>query len=300
MPPDPAKRPGCPGLSGGKRKRIFVRILVTGLNGIIGWNIFRKAAELFPETLGTYREEHSALRGLQVKRLEADSVETLSLLLQSYQPQVLIHSWAMCDLDLCEQIPSMAERINIEGTRNLLAAASEISCLKRFVYVSTDHVFDGEDGNYGEEDIPVPKHVYGRTKLAAEKLVRDSSLPWQILRPGLVIGDSLQGRKGPRDFLLTRIRAGKPTHYFTDEWRSPIDGETLAARVMAVACSEETGIFHIAGEEVLNRYELAQKIALENGYSTERVFPRLREEDRWAAIRPKNLSLKSTRTFREP
>lgn len=272
-----------------------MKVLVTGLNGIIGWNIFRKSAELFPETTGTYRVYHSRLEGLNVKRLEAGSPQELETLFQECSPEILIHSWAMCDLDLCEQMPEMAEKINIEGTQTILEAAAGIQTLKRFVYISTDHVFDGESGGYNEEDIPRPKHVYGRTKLAAEKLVQDSGLEWQILRPGLVIGDSLQGRKGPRDFLLTRIRAGKPTHYFTDEWRTPIPAPEMAARVMAIACSDETGIFHVAGSEVLNRFELAKKIALENGFDTEHVFPRLRQEDRWASIRPKNLSLKTLR-----
>jgi dTDP-4-dehydrorhamnose reductase len=272
-----------------------MRILITGLNGIIGWNIFTKASELFPGTLGTYREAHPRLEGLNVSRLEVDIPEALETLLGDFQPEILIHSWAMCDLDICEQFPAMAEKINIEGTRNLLAAVSRLQSLKRFVYISTDHVFDGETGNYSEEDVPRPKHVYGRTKFAAEELVRASGLPWQILRPGLVIGDSLQGRKGPRDFLLTRIRAGKPTHYFTDEWRTPIPAPEMAARMMALACSEESGIFHVAGTEVLSRYDLAQRIARENGHTTEHVFPRLRKEDLWAAIRPKNLSLRSLR-----
>ncbi len=276
-----------------------MKILVTGLNGIIGWNIFQKAAELFPETIGTYRVYHSRLEGLNAKRLEPDSPRGLEELFRETAPEILIHSWAMCDLDLCEQMPEMAEKINVEGTKQILNAAAGIKSLKRFVYISTDHVFDGESGDYSEEDVPRPKHAYGRTKLAAEKLVQDSGFEWQILRPGLVIGDSLQGRKGPRDFLLTRIRAGKPTHYFTDEWRTPIPAPEMAQRVVSIACSKDTGIFHVAGDEVLNRFELAQKIALENGFDTGQVFPRLRREDRWASIRPKNLSLKTVRPLKK-
>lgn len=272
-----------------------MKILITGLNGIIGWNIFKTVSALYPQTLGTYREFHPRLETLNVRRLEVDGPEAFETMAQEFQPEILIHSWAMCDLDICEQFPEMAEKINVEGTRVILKAAAGLKNLKRFVYISTDHVFDGEAGNYSETDLPQPKHVYGATKLAAEKLVQNSGLSWQILRPGLVIGDSLQGRKGPRDFLLTRIRAGKPTHYFTDEWRTSIPAPVMAERVAAIALSEQTGIFHVAGEEILSRYELAQRIALENGFTTEHVFPRLRAEDRWASIRPKDLSLKTLR-----
>ncbi len=272
-----------------------MKILITGLNGIIGWNLFKNISSLFPQTVGTYREEHPGLKNLNVTRLASEDPEALAKLLRAIRPEIIIHSWAMCDLDLCEQIPAMAEKVNVEGARRMLEAASGLESLRRFAYISTDHVFDGETGDYSEEDAPRPKHVYGRTKLEAEELVRACGLPWQILRPGLVIGDSLQGRKGPRDFLLTRIRAGKPTHYFTDEWRTPITGPEMAERMTAIACSGESGIFHVAGREVFSRYELAQKIARDNGYSTECIFPRLRCEDRWAAIRPKNLSLKTLR-----
>ena len=69
----------------------------------------------------------------------------------------------------------------------------------------------------------------------------------------------------------------------------------MAERILAIACSYQNGIFHVAGREVISRYQLAQRIALENGFSTEKVFPRLRSEDKWAAIRPKDLSLKTLR-----
>ncbi len=269
-----------------------LKILVTGLNGIIGWNIYLRAREKY-ETAGTYRKDHPALRSDTIHRVDMHDKKGLEELFQQIRPDYLIHSWAMCDLDLCEQMPEMARKINEEGTANILSAASKLISLKKFIYISTDHVFSGERGEYTENDIPDPKHVYGRTKFEAEKKVQASGLPYLIIRPGLAIGASLQGNKGPRDFLFTRIRAGKTTHYFTDEWRTPIPAELLGQKVVELAVSGKKGICHVAGQELISRFDLAKRLASESGLPTEKILPRLRKEDRWAHIRPMNIGLKT-------
>ncbi len=276
-----------------------MRFFITGLNGLIGWNLFETVRQFYP-VQGTFREWHPRLVSLPVLQLNWEDDHQLERLFSRFDPDILIHSWAMCDLDLCEEIPEMAEKINVTATVKILAAAKKIKSLKRFIYISTDHVFSGEEGNYTEDHVPNPKHVYGRTKFEAEKLVQTSGLSYLIVRPGLAIGESLQGRKGPKDFLLTRIRAKKPTHYFTDEWRTPVRAHELAQKVMQLSVSNITGIVHIAGEQIYNRYELARFIAEENKETAEHIFPRLRAQDRWAAIRPKNLSLKSLRIPSSP
>lgn len=274
------------------RTAMDIRILVTGLNGIIGWNIFQKAAEKY-ETSGTYRKNHPALRGAAIHRVDMHDERELEDLFRNARPDYLIHSWAMCDLDLCEQMPEMARKINDHGAEKIIAAASKCKSLKKFVYISTDHVFSGERGEYTENDRPDPKHVYGRTKVEAEKRVQASGLPYLIIRPGLAIGKSLQGNKGPRDFLFTRIRAGKTTHYFTDEWRTPIPAEMLGEKIVDLAVSDTTGIRHVAGSELISRFDLAKRLAFESGLPTEKILPRLRKDDRWAPIRPKNIGLKT-------
>lgn len=272
------------------------RFLITGLNGVTGWNLFQGiAAE--EACRGTYRKPHRVFNHEKFLRLDFNDPAQLAECIRAWRPTHVIHAWAMCDLDLCEEFPEMAAKVNVEGTRCLLAALREAPELRKVLFISTDHVFDGERGRYTEEDLPCPKHVFGRTRHAAEDLVRASGLPYMIIRPGLVIGRSFQGNKGPRDFLLRRVRGGKTTHYFTDEWRSPIAAGELAARVHALALSDEEGIFHLAGEHAVSRYDLARMLASEEGLPTENIRPRLRAEDRWAHIRPRDLSLASVRKF---
>lgn len=275
------------------------RFLITGLNGVTGWNLFQSAAAQFA-CRGTFRKTHPVFKPEEFTRLDFEDPAAIDECLRKWQPTHVIHSWAMCDLDLCEVFPDMARKVNVSGTSRLIHALSTLPSLRKLVFISTDHVFDGEHGSYTENDSPVPKHVFGRTRREAEILVLESGLPALVIRPGLVIGQSFQGNKGPRDFLLRRIQSGKQTHYFTDEWRSPIRTADLGVRVVELALSDKQGIVHVAGQTAMNRYELARALAVEAGLSTEQILPRLRQEDRWAHIRPKDLSLTSIHAYNEP
>ena len=124
------------------------------------------------------------------------------------------------------------------------------------VYVSSDHVFGG-DGTYNEDSPPCPISMYGRTRVEAEKLVlqRPEAL---IIRTGLAIGPSPNGRTGHLDWLRYRSQRQLPITIVEDECRSVVWVEDLARRVMEIARSGETGIRHIPATRAVSRIELAQ------------------------------------------
>lgn len=268
------------------------RILVTGLNGLIGWHCFLQAGRKF-ETFGTFSRFHAPFKQSSCLYSNLDSKKLIRLLLEKVQPTLIIHARCICDLDVCEIQPDLTERINVEGTKLLLEEAERLGTVKRFCYISTDHVFNGDRGAYTENDAVCPKHVYGRTKVQAEELVKSSRLPYVIVRPGLAIGQSVQGNKGPHDWLLSRLRKGLPSHLFTDEWRTPIWTESLAEKIIDLCMSDRSGIFHIAGSTRINRYELGLALARREGVRITSLGSKLRAEDRWSHIRPEELTLKS-------
>lgn len=268
------------------------RVLVFGLNGLIGWHLFKYCREYF-DCSGTFRRRLPEFSGDAFYRVSLQDEAGLRRMIEKTDPHYVLHAWSMCDLDICESLPELAWKVNVQGTETILRALSAAASLEKMLYVSTDHVFDGGAGPYHEENQPEPIHVYGRTKRAAEELVLGSGIPALVIRPGLVIGESLQGNKGPQDFLLSRLRAGKPVTYFEDEWRTPIRAESLAEECVQLLLSDQTGIFHVTGSQCYNRYELALRLARENGLEPAELMRGSRSEDRWAHIRPENISLVS-------
>jgi dTDP-4-dehydrorhamnose reductase len=174
------------------------------------------------------------------------------VLFDHHRPNILLYCHAVCDVPKCEAAPDWARQINVGYVRRAMKALPEST---RLVYVSSDHVFGG-DGVYDERSHPSPISVYGRTRVEAEQLVlsRPGSL---VIRAGLAIGPSPNGRTGHWDWLRYRTRRNLPITIVHDEYRSVVWAHDLAVRVLQLAESGDTGVRHIASTRVVSRVELA-------------------------------------------
>jgi dTDP-4-dehydrorhamnose reductase len=222
--------------------------LLFGATSIVGFTLARRFPELRPFVPQAAKSDWPALH--------LEDPAWLQALLSTQPPQRLVYCHAVCDVSKCEENPDWAYDINVQHIQRLLEVLPEST---RLVYVSSDHVFGG-DGAYNEESEPCPISVYGRTRVEAEKLVlaRGQSL---VLRPGLAIGASHNGRTGHSDWLAYRHRRNLPITIVEDEYRSVVWVEDLADRIMRFAASDETGLRHIAASQAISRIELAQFLA---------------------------------------
>ena len=233
-------------------------ILLFGATSILGYSLARQ----FPERVEPYGKPG----------------DTPLAVFEQQWPDILIYAHAVCDVPKCEGSPDWAQRINVGHVRRVLAA---LPAHTRMVYVSSDHVFGG-DGIYDEQAEPCPISVYGRTRVEAERFVlqRPGSL---VIRVGLPIGPSLNGRTGHWDWLRYRSDRNFPITIVSDEYRSAVRADHLASRVLQLAASPAVGIRHVAATRVASRIELANHLLslLDKpaGYSTEtrrqRVAPHL-------------------------
>ena len=224
--------------------------LLFGATSILGFNL----ACSFPHRLLPFVSPGSrapSLRGWPALQLEDCSwIETQ---FQRHEPDTLIYCHAVCDVPKCEAAPEWAYAMNVQHVRRLLAA---LPAGMRLIYVSSDHVFGG-DGIYDEGVSPCPISVYGRTRVEAENLVlsRNDSL---VVRVGLPIGPSPNGRTGHLDWLRYRIQRKLPVTIVYDEYRSVVWASDLAHRVMQLIASAETGIRHVTASRAISRVELAK------------------------------------------
>jgi len=104
-----------------------------------------------------------------------------------YNPDIVIHTAALSDVDLCEKEPELAYQVNVLGTENMALACQDSNIL--FVYISTDYIFDGESQEpYRESDASKPINVYGRTKLEGEEKVKSILKRYFIIRTAWLFG----------------------------------------------------------------------------------------------------------------
>jgi dTDP-4-dehydrorhamnose reductase len=225
------------------------QIALFGATSILGFNL----AKLFSDTVIPFTspgKKTPAVRKWLTLNLESPG--WIKAIFDQYQPHVLLYCHAICDVPKCEADPEWAYEINVRHLQRVLQAMPEQT---RLIYVSSDHVFGG-DGTYDECSPPCPISVYGRTRVEAERLVceRAGSL---VVRTGLAIGPSPNGRTGHLDWLRYRTQRELPITIVEDEFRSVVWVEDLARRVISLAKSKEIGIRHIPATRVVSRIELA-------------------------------------------
>jgi dTDP-4-dehydrorhamnose reductase len=226
--------------------------LLFGATSILGFQLARS----FPSKLLPFVTPGSrapALRGWPV--LHLDNCAWIERLVRKHQPSTLIYCHAVCDVPKCEAAPDWAQEMNIAQLRRVLTA---LSAHTRLVYVSSDHVFGG-DGVYHEESSPCPISVYGKTRVAAEDLVlnRRGGL---VIRVGLPIGPSPNGRTGHLDWLRYRIQRNLPVTIVRDEYRTAVWAGDVAARIMGLSESGAIGMCHITSTRAVSRVELANHL----------------------------------------
>ena len=224
-------------------------ILLFGATSILGFNLARQfSKEVVPFT--SPGNTSSSIQSWTALNLE--DPDWIEAVIAKHQPHVLLYAHAVCDVPKCQADPQWAFKINVGHLTRVLTA---LPATVRMVYVSSDHVFGG-DGTYEEFSQPCPISVYGKTRVEAERLVleRPQSL---VIRTGLAIGPSPNGRTGHLDWLRYRTQHQLPITIVKDEFRSVVWVEDLARRVIELASSRVTGIRHISATRAISRIELA-------------------------------------------
>ena len=143
----------------------------------------------------------------------------------------------------------------------------------RLVALSTDQVLAGDRAFASEAVPPRPLHVYGRTKLEGEQAVLAEHPDAAAVRLPLMIGRGHGARGTASESILWSLRAGRSVRLFTDEYRTPVDPESLAAALVTLLRGRATGLFHLGGPERLSRYELGLRVARAFSLPASRLEP---------------------------
>jgi len=226
-----------------------LRILLTGRNGQVGWELERALAPL-GELIATDRST-----------LDLADPDAIRRVVREVKPEVIVNAAAYTAVDKAESEPELAMQINGIAPGVLAEEAKRLAAL--LVHYSTDYVFDGEKSTpYIEADEPNPLNVYGRTKLEGERTIAERGCRHLILRTSWVYG--VRGR----NFLLAiwqKARESGELRVVTDQVGAPTSAalvarSTFAALQRAESVSELSGTFHMTAQGETNWYEFAQAI----------------------------------------
>lgn len=265
-----------------------MRILVTGASGQLGSYLLKELSERRANVTAWNREHTGELFGFRLKQVDLSDQKSTTEAFFEASPEAVIHLAGQTKVKDCFENVEAARRINVDATE-LIAKLSESSSA-RLIFTSTDMVFNGERGNYCEDEPTSPLSSYGRSKSDAERFVGDykSGL---VARMSLMYGVTQSNRPMFFDTLAAKLRAGETSYLFEDEWRTPLDLLTAARLLLSLIETSETGVMHLGGTERMNRFQMGQRLAKHLGCSQSLIQPMLSASAQHTEPRPEDLSL---------
>ncbi len=279
-------------------------LLVTGVAGVVGYNALAYFQKKYPgQVIGIRQEDNWPLSGPGIEACNAEDRAGLAKLFDRYQFRSVLNCAGNCALRSCELDSRLAWRTNVEGLVSLLSIIAEESV--RLVHTSIDLVFAGLDSNssdwlgYREQDAVNPVTVYGKTMVAAERLIADWMPQACVLRISLPMGISFNGHAGAIDWIQSRFKNGRPATLYYDEVRTPTYADCLNRLYEQVLSRKISGLFHAGGPRRLSLYEIAQVINRVGGYDPDLLMGCPRLEAGPIPPRAGNVSLDSSQLARQ-
>lgn len=229
-----------------------MKVLVTGVAGQLGHDVMQELAKREIPAVGTDLKE-----GIPLDIIDEKAVHQV---LQKEKPTVILHcaAWTAVDLAEEEQNKKTVYAVNVTGTENLAKEAAALGA--RFVYISTDYVFNGEGTTPWKPDCTeyAPLNYYGQTKWQGEQMVKQYLSSYFIVRIAWVFG--LNGG----NFIKTMLKVGKNHDRLTvvkDQIGTPTYTKDLARLLVDMIQTEKYGIYHATNEGgYISWYDFAAEI----------------------------------------
>ena len=239
------------------------KVLITGSNGLLGQKlIYQLVGYPSYQVFATSRGENRTLLRKRYEYIPLDITdkEEIDETFNEIKPDIVINTAAMTNVDACEDQKEECWKLNVDAVEYLVNACEKHEA--HLIHVSTDFIFDGEDGPYDEEAKANPVSYYGESKLAAEEIVKAASCKWSIARTVLVYGvvDNMS-RSNIVLWAKGALEKGTDLTVVDDQYRTPTLAEDLAHGCILIAQKGAEGIYNISGDEFMCVIDIVKRVA---------------------------------------
>ena len=246
-----------------------MKVLITGSNGLLGQKLSDLLIAEKVDFLATGKgANRNPSTGVNYQRFDI-TADDYSIIDQ-YQPDVVINTAAMTNVDLCESEQEACLKLNVRSVERLVDACNQMG--SHFIHLSTDFIFDGTKSMYTELDQANPLSFYGNSKLLAEQYIQEHSKRYSIIRTVLVYGIVADmSRSNIVLWAKGALEKKQKIAVVNDQFRTPTLAEDLAMGCYLIADNGKEGIYHICGKDYMNIYELVERVSKHYDLSMENV-----------------------------
>ncbi|WP_341222294.1 SDR family oxidoreductase [Polaribacter atrinae] len=253
----------------------MVKVVVTGSNGLLGQSLLdlllqeKENYEVYGFSRG---ENRSGRNDFSYVSIDITQEENLKKALIEIQPNFIINTAAMTQVDDCENQKAACDLLNVTVVKWLSEISEEINA--HLIHISTDFIFDGIKGNYKETDTANPLSYYGLSKLKSEELLLKSNINYTILRTILVYGKVFDmSRSNIVLWVKEMLEKGKEITIVDDQFRAPTYVKDLAIACKISMDKKALGIFNISSNGLLSVFDIAKEIAVAFNLDTNLIKP---------------------------
>lgn len=249
-----------------------MKILITGSNGLLGQKIVKRCLKHRIPFIATSKgaNRNPDCPDENYIPLDLQQSDEVKKLVAGQRPTAIIHTAALTNVDYCESNPEECYQVNVVASQILYEAAKHIEA--HFELLSTDFVFDGENGPYKEEDAVNPLSVYAKSKVDAEQVLLNDTgnyQNWSIARTIIVYGTGFGlSRSNMILWALEALPKGEVMKLVNDQFRAPTWADDLAYGCVEIILRKQTGVFHLSGpvSRPINKIveEVGQALGLTN------------------------------------
>ncbi|MCW8848584.1 MAG: dTDP-4-dehydrorhamnose reductase [Melioribacteraceae bacterium] len=266
------------------------RILVIGSNGMLGQSVVSllKNSSKY-ELLLASLEDSSVEENIAYTKVDIGNKKDVKKMLLGFYPDYVLNFAAFTNVDKCESEKELCWNANVNALEYL--AKYCVPTNSQLIHISSDYVFDGQNGPYSENDLPNPISYYGRSKLAGENIIKRFNIPSTIIRTNVLFGATKYGRPDFVKWVVDSLSGNKKINIVTDQYNNPTFLDDLALMIKTIIDKSKIGLYHIGGSEQLNRFEFTKKITDYFSLDFNLVTPILTKALNQPAPRPLNSGL---------
>ncbi len=247
-----------------------MRLLITGINGLLGQNLVKEFShdhgisgiDLNP---GIYPESES----ITVAQLDLNKTADLKRHILETAPDALIHTAAYTNVDKAEDDRDLASAINAKVPEELALICSEQNI--PMIHISTDYVFNGDQGPYREADNCDPRGHYAESKYAGEQAVLKLGGQVAVIRPNVMYGHGRDLKSSFVAWLIGELTQGRPVNIVDDQYSNPSYARRLSSAIRLILDKKAWDVWHFGSKEVVSRYTFALKVADSFGLPTDLI-----------------------------
>ena len=272
-----------------------MKLLVLGGSGLIGNALLKNYKNEF-DILTTFYKNHISIKNVRSFQYSfPNDLNNLRELLEKEKPDVLVNTMGYSNIDFCELNKSDTEMLHVEVTEKICKLCENIGTKQ--IFLSSDYVFDGEKGNYSEDDVPNPVNYYGLSKLKAEQLILKNPIN-TVIRTSVIYDWDYRARFF--NSVIKNLQNNQEVNATTDVYNSVTFLDNLVESIFKVITLNQNGIFHVVDSACVNRFEFAEMIAKIFRLDKNLIkMVSVQDEPKNIAKRPKNACLNNSKAKKE-